>query len=74
MVADRVEALGEFAARVYGAVDETLASEMQAAVSKTVASVVGAHLAFLYLNRAHAAASEGRERLDALRDLMLAGV
>jgi hypothetical protein len=74
MVSDRVEKIGDYAERVYGAVDATLAAELQAAARKTLASVVGAHLAFLYLNHSHTTRAEDRERLDRLRDAMLAGV
>jgi hypothetical protein len=74
MVVDRLEKIGDFAGRVYGAVDATLAAELQAAAQKTLASTVGAQLAFLYLNHAHTARTEERDRLDRLRDVLLAGV
>ncbi|HEY8618104.1 glycosyltransferase [Phenylobacterium sp.] len=71
MFADRLEGLAVFAGRVYGVADEALAVEMRAAVEKTLASTVGALLAYLYAGHSERARPE---RMRVLYDLMLAGV
>jgi glycosyltransferase involved in cell wall biosynthesis len=71
MFADRLDGLAAFAARVYGPVDEALSLEIRAAVEKTLASTMGALLAYLYAGQSEA---KRPDRMRALYDMMLAGV
>jgi hypothetical protein len=71
MFADRIEGIAVFTGRVYGPVDEALAAELRAAVEKTLASTLGALLAYLYAGQSEANRSDD---MRALYDFMLAGV
>ncbi|MCR5877553.1 glycosyltransferase family 2 protein [Phenylobacterium sp. J367] len=71
MFADRLEGLAAFAGRVYGPIDDHLAVEMRHAVEKTLASTMGALLAYAYAGQSDA---RRPERMKALYDMMLAGV
>ena len=74
MCVDRIEGLADHVERVYGEVDDYLVGELKAAVDKTLASTLGAQLAFYYLNHALADEPGDQQRLAALRTLMLAGI
>ncbi|WP_374469848.1 glycosyltransferase family 2 protein [Phenylobacterium sp.] len=71
MFADRIEGVAVFAGRVYGPVDDALAAELRAAVEKTLASTLGALLAYLYAGQPE---SRRTDEMRALYDFMLAGV
>ena len=74
MCIDRIEGLADHVARVYGEADDYLVGELKAAVAKTLASTLGAQLAFYYLNHALADEPADAQRLADLRALMLAGI
>lgn len=74
MFVDRLEHTAAFAEAVYTEVDEHLADELAAAARKTLAMTLGAQLAYIYLHTRPGAAGPEAERLDALRDLLLAGI
>ncbi|MFC3078547.1 glycosyltransferase family 2 protein [Phenylobacterium terrae] len=74
MFVDRIEHTAAFVEAVFTEVDEHLAEELVATAQKTLAMSLGAQLAYIYLhNRPNAAGAEA-ERLDALRDILLAGI
>lgn len=74
MFVDRLEHTAAFVEAVYADVDEHLAAELVAAARKTLAMTLGAQLAYIYLHTRPTAAGAEAERLDALRDLLLAGI
>ncbi len=74
MFADKLESIADYAGGIYGGTDDHVGQEIASAARKTLASTIGAQLAFLYLNHAETGPPELRSRMQALRDLMLAGV
>ncbi|MET0294003.1 MAG: glycosyltransferase family 2 protein [Phenylobacterium sp.] len=72
--AARLDHLAAYVEGVYPEVDEFLAGELAAAAQKTLAMMLGAHLAYVYLNQRPGAEGEAAARLDRLRDILLAGI
>ncbi|HEX2558466.1 hypothetical protein, partial [Phenylobacterium sp.] len=74
MFVDRLEHTAAFVETVFTEVDEHLAEELVATAQKTLAMTLGAQLAYIYLHTRPSAAGAEAARLDALRDLLLAGI
>ncbi|HEY9217255.1 MAG TPA: glycosyltransferase, partial [Phenylobacterium sp.] len=74
MFGDRIDHIAAYVDGVFGEVDEHLAGELVAAAQKTLSMTLGAQLAFYYLANRPGAAWDRAERLDELRDLLLAGI
>lgn len=74
MFVDRLEHTAAFVEQVFGAADEHLADELVATAHKTLAMTLGAQLAYIYLHTRTTATGAEAQRLDALRDLLLAGI
>lgn len=74
MFAHRLESLGTVLT-VYPVLDETVRRELADAIVKTLAMTIGAQLAFCCLAPPpHAGADGLKTRLDALRDILTAGI
>lgn len=72
--AGRLEGLADFIEQTYPKVDAYLLAEIDAAVTKTLAASIGAHLAFYYLNQSRQGSQARCGVLEDLRALMLSGV
>jgi hypothetical protein len=74
MFIDRLNALRTYVDSTYLALDETVASELNDAVAKTLAMTIGSQLAFLFLKTPAAPADGSGDLIPELMSILLAGI
>jgi hypothetical protein len=74
MFASRLDNLKTYVAGIFIHMDSTLANELSAAISKTLAMTMGAQLGFIFLNAESNRQGSKEPSLAELKPMLLAGI